>query len=60
MTTPQRALKRNVKISACIPAELYAYLVDEQAKRRQEGAAKNKLSDIVTEWMFRGIGKRPL
>lgn len=54
----------NIKISVCIPAELYAAIVDEQAIRRKTGVDKNgkrakcTLSAIVSEWLYRGFGRR--
>ena len=54
----------NIKISVCIPPELYAAIVDEQATRRKTGVdakgkrAKCTLSAIVSEWLYRGYGRR--
>lgn len=44
----------NIKISVMIPPELYAAIVDEQAKRRKANTRPRTLSAIVTEFAWEG------
>jgi hypothetical protein len=53
----------NIKISVCIPPEVYMALLDEQLIRRKTGVDKNgkrakcTMSAIVSEWLYRGCGR---